>query len=161
MAIPQITFGQYYDASYAGLIADSGFHDTGSYSGSVGPIPFGFPVTLGANPDRQVKPATSAAGQGALVVGIAAASEIVEDTYPMGAGVSAYPVNETVPVFKRGRIWVMTSDAVVAGAVANLTLADGSFTDAAVAAGIEAFTNISVKFVTSTMAAGLAIVEIK
>jgi hypothetical protein len=161
MAIPQTTFGQYYDASFAGLIADSGFHDTGSYSGSVGTIPFGLPVTLGANPDRQVKPVTTAAGQGALVIGIAAASNVQEAPFPQGAGVAGYGVGDSVPVYKRGRIWVQTSDPVVAGAVANLTLADGTFTDAAVAAGIEAFTQISVKFVTSTTAAGLAIVEIK
>jgi hypothetical protein len=58
-------------------------------------------------------------------------------------------------------MWVETTDAVVAGATANLTVATGKLTDEAVAAGIEAFTQISVKFVTGTTGAGLAIVEIK
>jgi hypothetical protein len=61
---------------------------------------------------------------------------------------------------KRGRIWIATDDAVVAGAVANLKLSSGLFTDEVVAAGIEAFTQFSAKFITGTTAAGLAIVEI-
>ena len=55
----------------------------------------------------------------------------------------------------------MTTDAVVAGATANLTVADGTLTDASVTTGIEAFTQVSVKFITATTAAGLALVEIK
>jgi hypothetical protein len=48
----------------------------------------------------------------------------------------------------------------VAGAVANFHLATGKWTDAAVAAGIEATALIKVKFVTGTTGAGLAAVEI-
>jgi len=58
-------------------------------------------------------------------------------------------------------MWLETDDAVVAGATANLKTANGKVTDEAVAAGIEAFTQISVKFITATAAAGLALVEIK
>ena len=55
----------------------------------------------------------------------------------------------------------MTSKAVASGATANLTVANGTLTDAAVTTGIEAFTQVSVKFITATTAAGLALVEIK
>lgn len=159
MAIPQVAFGQYQNAGYAGLIADDAFHDVMSYSAGTGTIAFGLPVTLGANPERQVKPVTTATGQGALCVGIAAASLTVESAFPQ-AGTSAYAITDTVPVFKRGRIWMQTNDAVVAGAAANLVLANGTVTDEVVAAGIEAFTQFKATFITGTTAAGLAVVEI-
>jgi len=159
MAIPQNTFGQYQDAGFAGLIYDSGFHDTMSYSAE-GVIPFGSFVKLGTNKERQVLAPTTAAGQAALLIGVAAASFTVEQAYPSGAAVAAYAATETVSTFKDGRIWVMTNDAVVAGAVANFVLANGTVTDEVVATGIEAFTQMTVKFVTGTTAAGLAVVEI-
>ena len=62
---------------------------------------------------------------------------------------------------KKGRIWVTTDDAVVAGAVANLKLSSGLFTDEAVAAGIEAFTQFNARFLTATSGSALALVEIK
>lgn len=162
MPIPQTTYGQAYAPGFAGLIYDSGFHDTMSYSAEVGAIPFGTPVTLGTNKERQVKPVTTAVGQGALVVGIAAATASAEAAYPAVAdAIPAYLVTASVPVFKRGRIWVLTNEPVVAGATANLNLATGKFTDEAVGAGIEAFTQFSAKFITGNTAAGLAVVEIK
>lgn len=160
MAIPQVTFGQYQDAGFAGLIYDSGFHDTMSYSAQAS-IPFGTPVTLGTNKERQVNPVSTAIGQGALAIGIAAASQTVEAPYPQGTTLSAYGIGDSVPVFKRGRIWMQTNDAVVAGAVANLVLANGTVTDEVVATGIEAFTQFKATFITGTTAAGLAVVEIR
>jgi len=77
------------------------------------------------------------------------------------AGLVQFADKETVNVFKRGRMWVETNDAVVGGAVANLHLATGKFTDEVVAAGIEAITQLSVRFVTSTSSAGLAQIEVK
>lgn len=159
MAIPQVTFGQYQDAGFAGLIYDSGFHDTMSYSAGNN-IPFGAPVVLGTNKERQVNAVGTGIGQGALVIGIAAASHTVEAPYPQGTGASFYATTETVPVYKRGRIWMMTNDAVVAGAAANLVLANGTVTDEVVATGIEAFTQFKATFITGTTAAGLAVVEI-
>jgi len=95
---------------------------------------------------------------GAGVVGFALHDHAREQS---SGGVVQYAATETVSVLTAGRMWVPTSDAVVAGATANLTVADGTLTDAAVAAGIEAFTQIDVKFITATSAAGLALVEIK
>jgi hypothetical protein len=159
MAIPQVTFGQYQDVGFAGQIYDSGFHDTMSYSAGNN-IPFGTPLILGTNKERQVNAVGTGAGQAALVVAIAAASHTVEAPYPQGTGAAFYTTGDSVPSFKDGRIWVQTSDAVVAGATANLTLATSTFTDEAVATGIEAFTQLTVKFITGTTAAGLAVVEI-
>ena len=152
----QTSVTQYGAAGFAGLIADSMFTDKMSYSAEAA-VPFGVPVQLGTNKERQVKVLTSSVGQGALAVGISVATQAVEQT---SAGVAAYADKETVSVMKRGRIWITTNDAVVAGAVANLVLANSTFTDEVVAAGIEAFTQFSAKFITGTTAAGLAIVEI-
>ena len=160
MPIPQTTIGQYPAAGYAGLIYDSSFRDIMSYSAQ-GAIPFGSFVKLGTNKERQVQAPTTAAGQAALLIGIAAASASVEQAYPSTGAAAAYADTETVSTMKDGRIWVTTNDAVVAGAVANFVLANGTVTDEAVGAGIEAFTQLTVKFITGTTAAGLAVVEVQ
>ena len=159
MPIPQTTFGQYSAVGFAGMLYDSAFRDTMSYSAE-GAIPFGSFVKLGTNKERQVLAPTTAAGQAALLIGVAEATASVEQAYPSAGTAAAYAVTETVSMLKDGRIWVNTNDAVVAGAVANFVLANGTVTDEAVAAGIEAFTQLTVKFITGTAAAGLAVVEI-
>ena len=153
----QTTVTQYGTAGFAGLLYDTGDNDILSYSAE-GAVGFGVPVKLGTDKERQAAALTTAVGQAALAVGVSVASQTVEQT---SAGVAQYADKQTVPVIKRGRIWMMTNDAVVAGATANLVLANSTVTDAAVAAGIEAFTQFSAKFVTGTSAAGLAVVEIK
>lgn len=152
----QTSVTQYGAAGFAGLIADSMFTDKMSYSAE-GAVSFGVPVALGTNKERQVIELTTSVGQAALAVGISVATQAVEQTT---AGVVEYVTKDTVSVMKRGRIWIATDDAVVAGAVANLKLSSGLFTDEVVATGIEAFTQFSAKFITGTTAAGLAIVEI-
>jgi hypothetical protein len=117
-------------------------------------IPVAYPVKLGTTGEKEVLKATT----GASAMGFALHDHAREQN---SAGLVQYAATETVSVLTKGRMWVMTSDAVVAGAVANLTVADGTLTDASVTSGIEAFTQISVRFVTATAAAGLAIVEIK
>lgn len=149
----QTTISQYGAAAFKGMLDGIGPRDVSSYAAEEA-IPVAYPVKLGTSPDKEVLKATAGAG----VVGFALHDHArVQDSN----GLVQYAATETVSVLKKGRMWVMTSDAVVAGATANLTVADGTLTDAAVAAGIEAFTQISVKFVTATSAAGLAIVEIK
>lgn len=152
----QTTVTQNGAAGFAGLINDISDNDVMSYSAEAA-IGFGVPVQLGTDPARQVKALTTAIGQAALARGIAVAG-IVEQT---SGGVAAYAASQSVGVMKRGRIWVNTDDAVVAGAKANLKLSSGLFTDEAVAAGIEAFTLFTATFITATSAAGLAVVEIK
>lgn len=153
----QTSVSQYGAASFAGMLGDSGFTDKMSYSAEAA-IGFGVPVQLGTDPARQVTVLTTSAGQAALAVGISVAAQVVEQT---SAGVAAYAAKDTVPVLKKGRIWMLTDDAVAAGAVANLKLSSGAVTDEAVATGIEAFTQFSARFLTATSAAGLALVEIK
>lgn len=152
----QLTVTQYGAASFAGMLADTGFTDKLSYTAEAA-IGFGVPVQLGTNKERQVKVLTTSVGQAALAYGISVASMVVEQA---SNGTVQYAQYDTLPVLKKGRIWMMTDDAVAAGAVANLKLSSGALTDEAVTTGIEAFTQFSARFITGTSAAGLAVVEI-
>jgi hypothetical protein len=149
----QSTISQYGAPAFKGMLDGIGSRDVRSYAAEE-IIPIAYPVKLGTSPEKEVLKATAGAG----AIGFALHDYAREQT---SAGVVQYAALETVSVMNAGRMWVPTSDAVVAGATANLTVADGTLTDAAVAAGIEAFTQISVKFLTATTGAGLALVEIK
>ena len=149
----QTTVSQYGAPAFKGMLDGIGPRNVRSYAAEEA-IPVAYPVKLGTDKEKEVLKATAGSG----VVGFALHDHAREQT---SAGAVQYAATETVSVLTQGRMWVMTSDAVVAGATANLTVADGTLTDAAVAAGIEAFTQVSVKFITATSAAGLAIVEIK
>lgn len=149
----QTTMSQYGAASFKGMLDGIGGKQVRSYAAEE-IIPVAYPVKLGTDPAKEVLKATAAAG----AIGFALHDQVREQT---SGGVVQYAATESVSVLTQGLMWVPTSDAVVAGAVANLTLADGTLTDAAVGAGIEAFTQISVTFLTATTAAGLALVEIK
>ena len=150
----QTSISLYQPASFKGMLADlSRSNDVMSYAAEEA-IPFSLPVKLGTSPEKEVLKTTS----GALTIGFALAAHGVEKS---SAGVAQWGLTDTVPVLKSGRMWVETTDAVVAGAVANLTVATGKLTDEAVAAGIEAFTKISVRFITGTTGAGLAMIEVK
>lgn len=149
----QTTVSQYGAPAFKGMLDGIGPRNVRSYAAEEA-IPVAYPVKLGTSPEKEVLKATAGAG----VVGFALHDHARGQN---GSGVVQYAATETVSVLTQGRMWVPTSDAVVAGATANLTVADGTLTDAAVAAGIEAFTQVSVKFITGTTAAGLALVEIK
>lgn len=153
----QTSVTQYGAASFKGM--QDGIADNYVISMSAeGAIDVAKPVVLGTNKERQVIEVSTDVGQGALVVGFALHDHAREQDEN---GLVQYADKETVSVLKRGRFWVETDDAVVAGAVANLKLSNGKLTDEAVAAGIEAITQLSVRFVTGTSGAGLAIVEVK
>lgn len=152
----QTTISQYGAAAIAGMLDGIGPHLIRSYSAEEA-IGLAQPVKLGTDPEKQVL-LVNATSDGALCIGFAIHDQAREQS---SAGVVNYPIDDAVSVLTAGRFWVLTSDAVVAGATANVTLADGTLTDAAVASGIEAFTQISVTFLTATTAAGLAIVEVK
>ena len=149
----QTTVSQYGAPAFKGMLDGIGPRNVRSYAAEEA-IPVAYPVKLGTDKEKEVLKATAGSG----VVGFALHDHAREQT---PAGAVQYAATETVSVLTQGRMWVETTDAVVAGATANLTVATGKLTDEAVAAGIEAFTQISVKFVTSTAGAGLAIVEIK
>lgn len=149
----QTTMTQYQPAAMAGVVDGIFFRNVRSYAAEEA-IPVGFPVKLGTNPEKEVLKATA----GATAIGFALHDQVREQS---STGVVQYAATETVSVLTQGRLWVMTDDAVVAGAKANLKVATGTLTDAAVGAGIEAFTTMSVTFITATTGADLAIVEIK
>ena len=149
----QTSVTQYGAAAIAGQLDGIGPKSVRSYAAEE-IIPVSYPVRLGTNKDTEVLKATT----GAAAIGFAIHDQAREQT---SAGVVQYNQYETVSVLTAGRIWVETSDAVVGGTVANLTVATGKLTDASVAAGIEAFTQFTARFVTSTSGAGLALVEIK
>jgi len=150
----QTTVSQYGAPSFVGMLDGIGPKSGRSYAAEE-IIPIGYPVALGINtPDQTVIKAVT----GALAVGFALHDHAREQPT---AGVVQYAETETVSVLTAGRMWVATSGLVVAGAIANLTVADGTLTDEPVAAGIEAFTQIQVTFLTGTASAGLALVEIK
>lgn len=153
----QTSYVQNLDPGFNGQLWDLVDSNVMSYAAEA-IVGFGKFVTLGTSKEKEVNPVTTSVGQADLAVGVAVASHAVEQT---SAGVAQYAATDTVPVLKRGRIWLETDDAVVAGAVANLKLSSGKVTDEAVAAGIEAFTQFSARFITGTSAAGLAVVEIK
>lgn len=153
----QTSASLYQPAAFAGMLADLSDNDIISRAAE-GAVLVGRTVRLGTNPEKQVAQSSTAVGQGALVVGFALHDHAREQS---STGVVQFANRETVNVLKRGRMWVETQDAVVAGTVANLHLATGQLTDAAVGAGIEAITQLSVRFVTSTGAAGLAEIEVK
>ena len=152
----QTSVTQYGAAAFAGLLADNGQTDKMSFSVETA-VGFGLPVALGTNKERQIVPLTTSVGQAALAYGVTLASHVVEQT---SGGVAQYAAKDTAPVLKNGRVWMLTDDAVVAGAVANLKLSSGLVTDEAVTTGIEAFTQFSARFITGTAAFGLVIVEI-
>lgn len=149
----QTSVSQYGAAAFKGMLDGVGPKQVRSYAAEEA-IPVAYPVKLGTTKDAEVLKATAGAG----VIGFALHDHAREQS---SSGVVQYAQYETVSVLTAGRMWVETTDAVVAGATANLTVATGKLTDEAVAAGIEAFTQISVKFVTGTSGAGLALVEIK
>lgn len=150
----QLSYNQYGDASIAGALHGIGPVVIDSLLAEED-IPVGYPVMLGTDTEKQVKKATT----GASVVGIAVHDYAREQD---SKGNVVYKETEAVSVLKFGKIAVRTSKAVAAGAKANVTVADGTFTDAAAATGIEAVTNLTITFLTATEAAGdIAIVEVK
>ena len=150
----QSTVSQYGPVAVAGLLDGvANPRNIRSYAAEAA-VGMARAVMLGTNKDKQVLHATT----GAAAIGFAIHDQAREQS---SAGVVQYAAKETVNVLNMGRFWCETNDAVAAGAVANLVVATGKLTDEAVAAGIEAFTQISVRFISSTSAAGLAIVELK
>lgn len=149
----QTTISQYGAPSFVGMLDGVNAHDIRSYAAEE-IIPVGFPVKLGTNPAKQVLKATA----GASTIGFSLHDHAREQT---SVGSVQYDATSAVSVLTKGRLWVNTNDAVVAGATANLKVSNGTLTDEVVATGIEAFTKISVTFITGTSAAGLALVEIK
>lgn len=149
----QTSYNPEMPRALVGQIADLSNKTVDSFAAEEALNP-GVPVMRGTVPDKQVL-AVDAEGDAAKAIGVV----IHEHKEPTGANEKYYPQGYAVGVMTKGRIWVQTGGAVTAGAAANYKVADGTFVADAVASGIEALA-CGAKFITSTSAAGLAIVEI-
>jgi hypothetical protein len=151
----QLAYVQNGAPALPGMLYDLIRPDTESLAAE-GVVAIAAPVRRGTIPAKQCVQLSGAVGQGALAVGVA----MLHADFEQAAGVVQYNATDPVTVVRAGRMWVNVNDAVTAGNVANYHLASGKFTDDAVAAGIEAFTQLRIRFLTSTTGAGLAAVEI-
>jgi hypothetical protein len=77
-----------------------------------GAVGISLPVVLGTNKETQAKAASSAVGQGALVVGFALHDHAREQS---SAGLVQYGDKEAVSVLKRGHVWVENPPTIAAG----------------------------------------------
>lgn len=98
-----------------GAIADSAMvQDIESKINAAGPITFGCVVTKGASTDLIVHPDAAAEITDEKVVrGIAVASHEMESQ--AGSDAPNYKTGSVVPVMRKGRIWVLSEDAVTEG----------------------------------------------
>ena len=149
----QLSYKKQQAPAFVGQLDGSGPYNARSYAAEAR-ISIGAAVRLGTNPEDQVLPATSGAG----VIGFSIREQSVTQK---ADGFIGYDIGDSLAVVTVGRLWVETEDAVTAGNVANLVLSSGKLTDAAVGVGVETLSQISVRFVSSTTAAGLALVEVK
>ncbi len=150
----QLEYKQYSDPAIQGALSGIGPKHILSYVAEED-IPVGYPVMLGTDPQNQVKKATT----GASVIGISVHDYAREQD---SQGNVLYKDTQAVSCLAMGQIWVKTAKEVTAGKKANLSTADGTFTDAEVTSGIEAITLLNCVFLTSTSKAGeLALLEVK
>lgn len=142
------------DEAYAGMLYDLSDKqiDTFAVEDTDG-ISAGAAVIRGTEPAKQVK-AANASGDGAKVIGV-----VLHTHKELVSSGKYYEKGYAVPVVTKGRIYVNVGGAVTAGKTANIKLTDGTFVEDAVASGIEAV-GCGAKFITSTSAAGVAVVEL-
>lgn len=152
----QTSYSLYMAAAFPGMLADM-FHADFVSKVSAEDIPFGRLLSRGTGDDVVKLPAS--AGDitgGAIGISVHTHKEPV-------AGVAQYVAKETIPVLKKGRIWVQVEDAVADGGDVHVryvagTGVVGGFLGAAVSSETAILPNA--KYVTSASAGGLAVVEI-
>jgi len=156
----QLAYTQDPAAALEGQIADSSRNTERISAKAEGAVPFGRFVTKGTNDDQCDLPDATAEISGGVALGFAVEDTSIEqpDT-PVG-----YADEATVQIMRRGRIWVLTEDAVAAGGDVYVRHGAGgggsdlgrcrSDADTATATKLPGAT-----FRTSTAAAGMAIVE--
>ena len=149
------------DPALVGQIADLSNHTIDSFAAEAG-LDAGVPVKRGTDPTAQVLP-VSAEGDAADAIGIV----IHEHKEHVAAGQAYYPEQYVVGVMTKGRIWVQTGGAVTAGAAAKYNVTDGTFVENAPegegdedSEAVVEELGCGAKFITSTTAAGLAVIEI-
>ena len=137
---------------YPGMLSDTGHYDNDSMTVTVGDVAFGAPVAYGTV-DRTCRPVaagdTRIAGIAIRVQGGSASG----NNGLTGTDVNRFKVGDTASIMKKGRIFVTTPAAVVAGEPCFVVLADGTFANAGdIEVGV---------FQTGAAAGGLARVRIK
>ena len=106
----------------AGMLADNGPRDVLSRVNPVVAIPFGSAVCRGVDPDRDVKLPTTAA-EAAACIGIAVVDLATETQNSVTVG--TYPVGSDVSVLRKGRVYVLVTEAVAAGNDVFVRYGDG------------------------------------
>lgn len=139
-----MNYAQEQAIGLAGALADLTVKVTDSFSAEED-MTVGLPVIRGTVPDKQCKLLTV---EGACL-GIT--QHVHKEQWQ---GVAYYPTNYTVPVVTKGRVYVNVDGAVVAGTPAKYDKTNKVWS---ASAGV-AVSNV--KFVTSTSAKGIAVVEI-
>ncbi len=93
-----------------GLLADSG-HDMflESLAAETAAIEFGLAVQAGTDPEKQ-----AVLYAGGTLAGIASKTHALDEVTE-AAGLDGASVGETMSVLRKGRVWVQTNEAVVAG----------------------------------------------
>ena len=151
----QTSYTQYMTPGIAGNKYDCSYSRVDSFACEGGSVAPGMGVILGTDPEKQVK---LAAATTSVVAGVA----LLQAKEQAADGTVVYADKDTVPVLNKGRVWVPVIEAVTAGAQAYLVFsgADKGKWAAAAGAGPIASAITGGKFVTSTTAAGLAVVEL-
>lgn len=139
---------------FAGMIADSSQKVTDSFAAE-GVIPYGVAVVRGTDPVNQAKVVTAADDLDNFV-GISHSTHMQIQNE---SGEVQYLDKDTVNVLSFGRVWVNVTEAVTAGTEAQV-VATGADAGKFATTGT-AVTNKRLTFLTSTTAAGLAVVEIR
>ena len=151
----QTAYSQYMTAGIAGEKYDCSFNRVDGYACEGGGVAPGMGVILGTDPEKQVK---LAAATTAVIAGVA----LLQAKEQAADGNITYADKDTVPVLNKGRVWVPVTEAVTAGNPAYLVFSGtdkGKFA-AAAGAGPIASVITGARYVTSTTAAGVAVVEL-
>lgn len=148
-----------YSMNMAAAIAGTLYDDSPKVVDSLlaeGTIGLGMGVIAGTNPQTQAIVPSATFSAGFKGVAMYQVKEQNDD------GTVTYTAKDTVPVVRKGRVWVNVTGAVTAETPAFLTF---SGDDAGKWAGVAGTGPLAVavtgaKFITSTTAAGLAVVEL-
>jgi hypothetical protein len=158
--MPQLTIQTDPDIAFEGQIAYPMFprHVFTHYVSQVGGIPFGSAVVRAAADDLVKLPGLSTDITN-LFEGFAIRQEYLE------TNTGGYSNGASLPILRRGYIWVLTEGAVTAESAVFARYAAGTFSVLGkVRADADTATAVAIpnaKFLTSLTAAGYAIVEVK
>lgn len=159
----QTSYSLNISPAQAGQIGDSGFHDIVSRKNTASALLFGHAVKLGASEGEVIAPAAAAdITDLKLLQGVVVASQTLASS---SSGDPQYPLKSTVPVMRKGRIWVKTESTVTVGTsgvhvryagVGNA----GAFRGATVSMETAQIPDAQAKWVVGASASGFALLEL-